>query len=130
MILPSNLFMLPMAGRSSTLKRPAVIDVMTTQEIDTDMDSSDSESDNTDFEDGQQATRSDFLSQPTEPQATMLDHDLATAETPEALSELSVLIADHLTLFEAATIAGELPAPPKDYVARQESHQIYGQGKM
>ncbi|KAF9197870.1 hypothetical protein BGZ59_005091, partial [Podila verticillata] len=43
----------------------------------------------------------------------MLDHDLATAETPEALSELSVLIADRLTLFEAATIAGELPAPPK-----------------
>ena len=43
----------------------------------------------------------------------MLDRDLATAETPEALSELSVLIADRLTLFEAATIAGELPAPPK-----------------
>lgn len=43
----------------------------------------------------------------------MLDRDLTTAETPEALSELSVLIADRLTLFEAATIAGELPAPPK-----------------
>ncbi|KFH63655.1 hypothetical protein MVEG_10349 [Podila verticillata NRRL 6337] len=106
------------AGGSFTLKRPAIVDRTTTRGIDTDMDSSDSELDDSDFEDRQQATRSILLNQPTEPQANighlhMLDHDLATAETPEALSELSVLIADRLTLFEAATIAGELPAPPK-----------------
>ncbi|KAI9235125.1 MAG: hypothetical protein BYD32DRAFT_489142 [Podila humilis] len=106
------------AGGSFTLKRPAIVDRTTTRGIDTDMDSSDSELDDSDFEDGPQATRSILLNRPTEPQANighlhMLDRDLATAETPEALSELSVLIADRLTLFEAATIAGELPAPPK-----------------
>ncbi|KAI9242606.1 MAG: hypothetical protein BYD32DRAFT_402860 [Podila humilis] len=59
------------AGGSFTLKRPAIVDRTTTRGIDTDMDSSDSELDDSDFEDGPQATRSILLNRPTEPQANI-----------------------------------------------------------